>query len=424
MRGSCTRVGVSAALCFAEAASGQSQTPAVFVANNVSGDVTSLTVNPDGTLSFVGVYPSSAGPQTIDLSPDGRHLVLGHGTADEVQEALVVFRVEADATLTPVLLATVPDSPLAARWLDDRVVAVTETNVGPPNYVHTYRVDTQVPALTLLDTESTGSFNTSLALLPGGSVLYAQDSTGYMISWFDVAAGGQLAPGGSIATGAAFPLELAVTHGGTFLYAAGGISNGGHSVLGFSIGAEGDLSALGGSPFFSPGQSPAHLAVGADDSWLFVGHGTDATVRSFSIDPESGAITPTGYVFDVGLQGTLGDLAVLGDLLLVTDESTAIDGIAGIYSFGIEPDGSLSLNGPIVGTQGVRPESVAVWSPPPAPVPGDLDGDGVVGIADLLALLSAWGPCPLRCPPSCSGDLDGDCAVGIADLLALLGNWG
>jgi len=25
---------------------------------------------------------------------------------------------------------------------------------------------------------------------------------------------------------------------------------------------------------------------------------------------------------------------------------------------------------------------------------GDLDGDGVVGINDFLALLANWGPCP------------------------------
>ncbi|MHC4416113.1 MAG: M12 family metallo-peptidase [Planctomycetota bacterium] len=54
--------------------------------------------------------------------------------------------------------------------------------------------------------------------------------------------------------------------------------------------------------------------------------------------------------------------------------------------------------------------------------PGDLDGDGVVGIADLLILLAAWGPCP-DCD-NCPADLNGDCTVGIGDLLILLGNWG
>ncbi len=56
-------------------------------------------------------------------------------------------------------------------------------------------------------------------------------------------------------------------------------------------------------------------------------------------------------------------------------------------------------------------------------VPGDIDGDGAVGITDLLLLLAAWGPCPPQCPPSCAADLDGDCVVGIVDLLTLLANW-
>ncbi len=51
--------------------------------------------------------------------------------------------------------------------------------------------------------------------------------------------------------------------------------------------------------------------------------------------------------------------------------------------------------------------------------PSDLDGDGVVGADDVLALLGAWDTNP-KGPP----DLDGDGTVGTRDLLILLGNWG
>ncbi len=57
----------------------------------------------------------------------------------------------------------------------------------------------------------------------------------------------------------------------------------------------------------------------------------------------------------------------------------------------------------------------------PAALPSDLDGDGIVGIVDFLALLAAWGSCS-DCG-TCPADFDGDCAVGILDLLILLGNW-
>jgi YVTN family beta-propeller protein len=59
----------------------------------------------------------------------------------------------------------------------------------------------------------------------------------------------------------------------------------------------------------------------------------------------------------------------------------------------------------------------------PDVLPGDLDGDGVVGVSDFLLLLAAWGPCPGPCPPSCDADLDGDCTVGVNDFLILLANW-
>ncbi len=51
--------------------------------------------------------------------------------------------------------------------------------------------------------------------------------------------------------------------------------------------------------------------------------------------------------------------------------------------------------------------------------PWDLDGNGSVGILDLLTLLAAWGTDPGG-PP----DFDGNGSVGILDLLTLLANWG
>ena len=53
---------------------------------------------------------------------------------------------------------------------------------------------------------------------------------------------------------------------------------------------------------------------------------------------------------------------------------------------------------------------------------GDLDGDGSVGVADLLILLGNSGPCT-DCK-DCPTDIDGDCTVGVVDLLILLANWG
>ena len=49
----------------------------------------------------------------------------------------------------------------------------------------------------------------------------------------------------------------------------------------------------------------------------------------------------------------------------------------------------------------------------------DLDGDGNIGVSDLLSLLASWGPCK-----GCPADFDGNDDVGVSDLLVLLANWG
>ena len=52
--------------------------------------------------------------------------------------------------------------------------------------------------------------------------------------------------------------------------------------------------------------------------------------------------------------------------------------------------------------------------------PGDIDGDGVVGIEDFNTLIGTWGPCDDEC---CVADFNLDGIVGILDFLVLIGNW-
>ena len=54
------------------------------------------------------------------------------------------------------------------------------------------------------------------------------------------------------------------------------------------------------------------------------------------------------------------------------------------------------------------------------PCPADVNGDGVVGGADLTALLASWGDAG----GGTSADLDGDGTVGGADLAIMLAAWG
>ena len=61
--------------------------------------------------------------------------------------------------------------------------------------------------------------------------------------------------------------------------------------------------------------------------------------------------------------------------------------------------------------------------------PADINDDGQVNIADLLAVILAWGPCAIPQPTdcqsySCAADIRVNGAVDVADLLMVIVNWG
>lgn len=54
---------------------------------------------------------------------------------------------------------------------------------------------------------------------------------------------------------------------------------------------------------------------------------------------------------------------------------------------------------------------------------GDVNGDDVVNVADLLCVITDWGTCPAP-PQSCLSDLNSSGSVEVADLLLVITNWG
>jgi hypothetical protein len=121
------------------------------------------------------------------------------------------------------------------------------------------------------------------------------------------------------------------------------------------------------------------------------------------------------------LQADYGAFSTQGSVTLDSGGDAVPDGTSTIY--GIDPDPRVPVPPAafsvdyIDGPPGGGPATIRI-------VPlGDLDGDGVVGIADFLLMLAAWGPCPAL-PDPCPADLDGDGAVGVTDFLILLAGWG
>jgi len=88
----------------------------------------------------------------------------------------------------------------------------------------------------------------------------------------------------------------------------------------------------------------------------------------------------------------------------------------------LEGDGTRSLHFPTKrrAAAGGVGSNFGIIDPCVAPCPADLDGDGAVGVGDLVQALAGWGPCTA----ACAADLDGDGTVGARDLSAILSAWG
>jgi hypothetical protein len=98
----------------------------------------------------------------------------------------------------------------------------------------------------------------------------------------------------------------------------------------------------------------------------------------------------------------------------IFDLSTVADGASTVYlRWGYEVGSSAYIY------SGWNIDDVEVCGVVVEDCPGDIDGDGTVGVTDFLEMLAAWGP-----NPGHAADLDQDDNVGVTDFLLLLGLWG
>ena len=155
----------------------------------------------------------------------------------------------------------------------------------------------------------------------------------------------------------------------------------------------------GGFFYFGCACAGSVQAMAMDDTTIYA---SDDLGQFESYDLATGVLTNEGF-----LPFATTAMVMAGQELLISD-----------------PDGNVHRFDPlswIVSDTMPSPVNILAMAMVPA-VLGDLDGDGIVGVPDLLTLLAAWGPC-VGCA-NCPADLDGDCTVSVPDLLTLLANWG
>jgi len=180
-----------------------------------------------------------------------------------------------------------------------------------------------------------------------------------------------------------------------------------------------------GGPVSYPAAYSSVLAVGATDNRdvvaSFSNRGNQVFCTAAGVDVY-GCIdtlfTPDTYDFMSGTSMACPNAAGVASLVHSANPDLTNQEIADILAETADDKGSSGWD-TTYGHGRLNAYAAVLAADPDDSAPGDVTGDGIVDVADILELLSQWGPCS-----GCSGDLNGDGIVGVPDLLIVLDNWG
>ena len=187
-----------------------------------------------------------------------------------------------------------------------------------------------------------------------------------------------------------------------------------HSNWNISVGGNFDV-AINDSAMFV--MNEATLKLNGHDGEQFV------EVMSGDYGPTEDALNPAfGCTFPIGTF----NVASGSHVVLVDGRDNDCDDMLSevIYAetLYVAPGATLDTNGFViyvseVDNQGIiiGEDDIIIINPP---LPGDANGDGFVGILDVLIVIADWGPCD-----GCAGDVNEDGQASILDILFMIANW-
>jgi 6-phosphogluconolactonase len=278
-----------------------------------SGSVTSFAADPvTAKLTEISVQPShGAGPCHLALDRTGRYLaVANYGGGN-----FALFPVGADGRLRPATAVVAGDgsepgsSKPAVRLghmvgfdAHNRFLVAADKGL---DRVLVYRFDASKGVLTPNQPPSSalppGSGPRHFAFHPNGRWLFTISELAATITTFAWdQASGRLSASGSVSTRPSdvttgSTAEIAVHSSGRFVYG----SNRGHdSIAVFTVGRAGGLRLVEYES--TRGQTPRNFSLDPTGRWLIVANQQSGTLAVFSIDQNTGALSPVGPLTSVG----------------------------------------------------------------------------------------------------------------------------
>jgi hypothetical protein len=155
------------------------------------------------------------------------------------------------------------------------------------------------------------------------------------------------------------------------------------------------------------GQDPAAMeAISADlgNTEDGLNPATDCALPIGTIRISSGAVVEIVDGVDNDCDGSIADVMYTQNLVIAAGAELRTNGYI-IYTANLDNQGLLD-----------NPDDIIIINPP---LEGDLNGDGVINVLDILVVVADWGPCT----GTCESDLNDDGFVNVLDLLIVIANW-
>ena len=284
-------------------------TSRLYVSNPSSNSVSGFDIADDCTLSAVPGSPVAAGSSALGLEPDpdGEFLYVANFLGDSVS----VFAIATDGSLSEITGSpfTTPSTPFDIVFdpAGDQLFISHDFAGAVGSY-------TQAADGTFAPVAgspfSAGGFEHGLAINSDASRVYVADFGPDTVTGYAVGGDGTLSPlPGSPYSPGVEPIELLVSADDRFLFAT---NDNAENIAVLDVDATGDLTPVAGSPFASDSVGPAGLAQDPGGEFLFVANGGfsgNADVSVFTVGSD-GALTPvSGSPFPTGGTGNATGIA-------------------------------------------------------------------------------------------------------------------
>lgn len=203
-------------------------------------------------------------------------------------------------------------------------------------------------------TMDTGIAPSDIAIHPIYPWLYVPNLLSGTVSAYGIGATGSLTPIATASTGL-YNENIAIAPNGSWLYATSGGSTGANGIIGFSVGANGALTAFT-SPGPATGPYPWGLAISPNGQYLYAANSGGSTISAFTIGSD-GALTDNGS-YAAGTNPRRIAITPNGAYLYAINHGSG--GTNGLSGFEIGSDGHLTVIASGTFTTGAMPTGIVI----------------------------------------------------------------